>query len=187
MVGIEWADEAFSCELPLDLDTTVFIFLNDGCSDQAALFLYLSDSLWMKTGIEFTEGQAWVSVVVTNRWSDWWVYFFYLSCVPSRQLSTPQSALTIPSLYLSLSRSLRPIPIDAALPLKFELKLQGHHLRVFLNGEMTREVNGFAFDITPEEKENIRVGVMGCSPIGDGTTVTFNDFKFGIEDGVKAH
>lgn len=122
--------------------------------DQAALFLYLSDSLWMKTGIEFTEGQAWVSVVVTNRWSDW---------------------------------SLRPIPIDAALPLKFELKLQGHHLRVFLNGEMTREVNGFAFDITPEEKENIRVGVMGCSPIGDGTTVTFNDFKFGIEDGVKAH
>ncbi|KAK4699406.1 uncharacterized protein P7C70_g6853, partial [Phenoliferia sp. Uapishka_3] len=40
-------------------------------SDQAALFLRFSDSLWIKTGIEFTEGQSWASVVITNRWSDW--------------------------------------------------------------------------------------------------------------------
>ncbi|KAM0751286.1 hypothetical protein T439DRAFT_325433 [Meredithblackwellia eburnea MCA 4105] len=39
--------------------------------DQAALFFRLSDSLWFKTGIEFEQGKAWASAVITNRWSDW--------------------------------------------------------------------------------------------------------------------
>jgi regulation of enolase protein 1 (concanavalin A-like superfamily) len=41
-------------------------------SDQAALFLHIDAKTWIKTGIEYENGVAWASVVVTNgRYSDW--------------------------------------------------------------------------------------------------------------------
>jgi len=39
--------------------------------DQSGLMLRASDSHWIKTGIEFTDGVAHVSAVVTNGQSDW--------------------------------------------------------------------------------------------------------------------
>lgn len=39
--------------------------------DQAGLMMRLSESHWIKTGIEFTDGQMYFSVVVTNNQSDW--------------------------------------------------------------------------------------------------------------------
>lgn len=39
--------------------------------DQAGLMARLSEAHWVKCGIEFTDGQAYFSVVVTNDRSDW--------------------------------------------------------------------------------------------------------------------
>ena len=39
--------------------------------DQAGLLLRIDPANWIKTGIEFTDGQMHFSVVVTNRQSDW--------------------------------------------------------------------------------------------------------------------
>lgn len=39
--------------------------------DQAGLMMRLSESHWIKTGIEFTDGRMYFSVVVTNNQSDW--------------------------------------------------------------------------------------------------------------------
>lgn len=149
-----------------------FIELNERAkpSDQAALFLHFSDQLWLKIGIEFTQGQAWASVVVTNRWSDWSV----LS--PPHLKNHNRVADPAPS---SQRRSLLPIPTSEPLPLKFSFKLKGPHLRVYLGSMMIREVNGFAADATAEELAHARVGVMGCSPIGEGVQVRFSDFALG--------
>lgn len=45
--------------------------LNPQYSDQAGLFLYISDTLWIKTGLEVVDGQARVSCVVTDSYADW--------------------------------------------------------------------------------------------------------------------
>ncbi|RRI01138.1 DUF1349 domain-containing protein [Mesorhizobium tamadayense] len=39
--------------------------------DQAGLMLRLSETHWIKAGIEYTDGRAYFSVVVTNDTSDW--------------------------------------------------------------------------------------------------------------------
>lgn len=39
--------------------------------DQAGLMIRLSESHWIKAGIEFTDGQTHLSVVITNDQSDW--------------------------------------------------------------------------------------------------------------------
>lgn len=39
--------------------------------DQAGLFVKASDSQWIKTGVEYTDGQLHVGAVVTNHSSDW--------------------------------------------------------------------------------------------------------------------
>jgi len=39
--------------------------------DQAGLMLRLDDRRWVKAGIEFTDGQAFCSTVITNDRSDW--------------------------------------------------------------------------------------------------------------------
>lgn len=39
--------------------------------DQAGLMMRLSESHWIKTGIEFTDGRMFFSVVITNNQSDW--------------------------------------------------------------------------------------------------------------------
>jgi regulation of enolase protein 1 (concanavalin A-like superfamily) len=39
--------------------------------DQAGLMLRIDDAHWVKTGIEYTDGERHLSVVVTNGYSDW--------------------------------------------------------------------------------------------------------------------
>ena len=39
--------------------------------DQAGLMMRISESHWIKTGIELTDGKSYLSVVVTNDTSDW--------------------------------------------------------------------------------------------------------------------
>lgn len=39
--------------------------------DQAGLMVRIDDSQWVKTGVEFTDGEPYLSTVVTNRTSDW--------------------------------------------------------------------------------------------------------------------
>jgi uncharacterized protein len=39
--------------------------------DQAGLLVRVAPTLWLKTGIEFVDGQQLASTVVTREWSDW--------------------------------------------------------------------------------------------------------------------
>ena len=39
--------------------------------DQAGLMLYLDEKHWLKCGVELTDGDRFLSVVVTNGRSDW--------------------------------------------------------------------------------------------------------------------
>jgi uncharacterized protein len=39
--------------------------------DQAGLMVRLDETVWLKCGVEFVEGQQWVSAVVTRDYSDW--------------------------------------------------------------------------------------------------------------------
>lgn len=39
--------------------------------DQAGLMVRIDEKLWLKTGVEFTDGEAFLSTVVTNGKSDW--------------------------------------------------------------------------------------------------------------------
>jgi len=43
----------------------------EGLYDQAGLMLRLDERHWLKTGIEYTDGQQHLSAVVTNDFSDW--------------------------------------------------------------------------------------------------------------------
>jgi len=54
----------FSAEVTVKGDYTVLY-------DQAGLMLRLSETHWVKAGIEYTDGLAYFSVVVTNDTSDW--------------------------------------------------------------------------------------------------------------------
>jgi uncharacterized protein len=54
----------FTAEVTVDGDYKVLY-------DQAGLMVRLSETHWIKAGIEYTDGLAYVSVVVTNDTSDW--------------------------------------------------------------------------------------------------------------------
>ncbi|WVR03534.1 hypothetical protein IAU60_000526 [Kwoniella sp. DSM 27419] len=64
---------------------------------------------------------------------------------------------------------------------RFEISLQGQHLRVFLNGDMIRQVKAFG----DGKATKAFIGVMGCSPKGGGAMVTFRNFtlKSGAREG----
>lgn len=48
-----------------------FIGQYESLYDQAGLMLRIDDAHWVKTGIEYTDGERHLSVVVTNEYSDW--------------------------------------------------------------------------------------------------------------------
>lgn len=54
----------FSAEVTIQGDYEVLY-------DQAGLMVRLSETHWVKTGVEFTDGKMYFSVVVTNDTSDW--------------------------------------------------------------------------------------------------------------------
>ncbi len=54
----------FSCEVTLHADF-------EALYDQLGLMLRHDDACWLKTGLEFSDGHAQMSVVVTREWSDW--------------------------------------------------------------------------------------------------------------------
>lgn len=57
--------------------------------DQAGLFLHLDERHWIKCGVELTDGDRFLSVVVTNGRSDWSV------CQPFRELSDFRLRMTV--------------------------------------------------------------------------------------------
>jgi regulation of enolase protein 1 (concanavalin A-like superfamily) len=48
-----------------------FVGRYEALYDQAGLMVRADDSHWVKTGIEFTDGERHLSAVVTNQFSDW--------------------------------------------------------------------------------------------------------------------
>jgi len=65
---------AYVCEIPSDVECTVeisFSFTPAEQFDQCGVFVWLDDSHWMKTGIEFADGNPRLSCVVCNIFSDW--------------------------------------------------------------------------------------------------------------------
>ncbi|CDZ97686.1 Protein of unknown function DUF1349 [Phaffia rhodozyma] len=123
--------------------------------DQAALIVYQSDKEWIKTGIEFMGNKAWKSAVVTNPYSDW-------SLLPYK-------------------------PSNPSRPRRFKLNREGSHVRIYIADDdnsgnsgdqewsMIREVNAF-FPASSGPNQEVWVGVMGCSPKGNGTDVRFEHF-----------
>lgn len=57
--------------------------------DQAGLMLHLDDRHWLKCGVELTDGDRFLSVVVTNGRSDWSV------CQPFRELDDFRLRMTV--------------------------------------------------------------------------------------------
>ncbi|KAL7411394.1 hypothetical protein BDY24DRAFT_396644 [Mrakia frigida] len=116
--------------------------------DQAALFLYQTNNSWIKTGIEFTQEKPWLSAVVNNPYSDW-------NLLP----------------YPASSSALSPTPFTS-----FKISRAGTFVRIYVKlpeygWTMVREVTNFLKD-----GEKVFIGVMGCSPKGQGVKVEFEDF-----------
>ena len=65
---------ALLCAVPPNEEATIkvdFSYTAISQFDQAGLLLYIDDKHWMKAGIEYCDGLARLSVVVTNGYSDW--------------------------------------------------------------------------------------------------------------------
>jgi len=65
---------AYVCEIPPDTGCTVevsFSFTPVEQFDQCGIFVWLDDSHWIKTGIEYADGGPRLSCVVCNVFSDW--------------------------------------------------------------------------------------------------------------------
>jgi regulation of enolase protein 1 (concanavalin A-like superfamily) len=65
---------AFLGVVPLNVEATIgvdFEFTAVTQFDQAGLLVYIDDEHWIKCGVEFCDGQARLSVVVFNEYSDW--------------------------------------------------------------------------------------------------------------------
>lgn len=76
------AEDSFTATLRVRADYTANF-------DQAGLMLYLDDRHWLKCGVELTDGDRFLSVVVTNGRSDWSV------CQPFRDLDDFRLRLTV--------------------------------------------------------------------------------------------
>lgn len=69
-----WRDDGHFLFEPVFGDFTAEVTIQgeyDVLYDQAGLMVRLSETHWIKAGVEFTDGQMYFSVVVTNDTSDW--------------------------------------------------------------------------------------------------------------------
>jgi regulation of enolase protein 1 (concanavalin A-like superfamily) len=69
-----WRDSGHFLYKSINGDFTAQVFVKgefDSLYDQAGLMIRLSETHWIKAGIEFTDGRLYFSVVVTNDVSDW--------------------------------------------------------------------------------------------------------------------
>ena len=69
-----WRDNGHFLSRPVEGDFSVEVTVQGDYKelyDQAGLMIRLSESHWIKTGIELTDGHMYFSVVVTNDTSDW--------------------------------------------------------------------------------------------------------------------
>lgn len=57
-------------------------------------------------------------------------------------------------------------------PRRFTISLKGRYLRIFEEEQMIREVNVFG----DGSAKKAWVGVMGCSPLGEGSKGTYKGF-----------
>jgi len=69
-----WRDNGHFLYRPVEGDFSAEVTVKgryEGLYDQAGLMVRLSETHWIKAGIEYTDGLAYFSVVVTNDTSDW--------------------------------------------------------------------------------------------------------------------
>lgn len=69
-----WRDDGHFLFEPVSGDFTAEVTIHgvyDVLYDQAGLMARLSESHWVKAGVEYTDGKMYFSVVVTNDTSDW--------------------------------------------------------------------------------------------------------------------
>ncbi len=51
---------------------------------------------------------------------------------------------------------------------------------------MIREIHNFGFEVDRSAYEAFKIGVMGCSPFGEGTQVRFKDFQMDPSDSCES-
>jgi uncharacterized protein len=69
-----WRDNGHFLHKPVSGDFTAEVTIDgqyEALYDQAGLMIRSSETHWIKAGIEFTDGEAYLSTVVTNNASDW--------------------------------------------------------------------------------------------------------------------
>ncbi|MBZ9676474.1 DUF1349 domain-containing protein [Mesorhizobium sp. ES1-1] len=69
-----WRDDGHFLHRPVEGDFTAEVTVDgryETLYDQAGLMVRLSETHWVKAGIEYTDGVMYLSVVVTNDTSDW--------------------------------------------------------------------------------------------------------------------
>ncbi|KAK9368834.1 hypothetical protein V1509DRAFT_621602 [Lipomyces kononenkoae] len=124
--------------------------------DQGTLFLHVTTNeevKWVKAGVERENGCNYISVVVTQKYSDW-------------SILSPPAALDL---------SNQPIRIFAARK-KDDLVISfGSKESTIENSTMMREIKGFFHDL---KIQSFNIGAMACSPSKqDGVSVFFSDFR----------
>lgn len=117
--------------------SATFKFNSNSQYDQFGLVVYVNESYWIKTSVEFEDDtESKLGVVVTNSgFSDW---------------STQNISSYINQIELCISRSLN----DYIVKFRIDSDHSWQQLRI----------------CNLQTNEPVRIGIYGCSPIGDGAT-----------------
>ncbi|WP_255947334.1 DUF1349 domain-containing protein [Streptomyces odontomachi] len=117
--------------------------------DQAGLMLRADDKNWIKTGVEYVDGEYQLSAVVTRDVSDW-------NVVPLALIS-------------------RPAPTPAAVTVEMHREGDAVTLRYAVDGSEPDTLLRLAYFPPQAEAE---AGPMCASPIGSGFTTRFTSLTF---------
>ena len=86
--------------------------------------------------------------------------------------------------FLPYCRSLFPLPkgAEADVSERFSIHFSEAVTRVYFGSTMMRETLGFGSEADRSAAAAFKIGVMGCSPLGEGTQVRFRDFQMDLVD-----
>ena len=161
-------------------------------SDQALIFGWIGPQLWVKGGHEF-DGQLWDGSVVTRPYSDWYVGHPRSSHSPralpeSSPLSYPCLPIRVPPMHRAqlwefhsglTRRAIQ--PHSPTGPTQFTLAFTPKTLHIYFGETLHREVHSFGSG----EDEEVFVGVMACSPNGEGVKAVFRNMT--LSEGARMH
>jgi len=170
------------CTLPREQHCTVtaaFTLTAVSQFDQAGIMIRLSHSHWLKTGIEFVDGQALLSCVVTNSYSDWSTQPF-ADC--PQQQSDKAAAVVVPECKIRVHCRGTNFVVQAVVNGVWRM-IRIAHLSVHQHcrpdplqqeEKATKNNNG----PNPGHQE-LWAGVFAACPVGDqkGCCVTFTEFE----------